>query len=43
MKKEREVERKERKAERAERIYLAEEETEKKIMRKKEEAAIAVS
>lgn len=41
--KQREVERKERKAERAERIFLAEETQEKKILQQKLEAALAVS
>lgn len=39
MAKERAIERKEKKAERAERIYLAEEEQEKKILQQKADAA----
>ena len=42
LKKEREFERKEKKAKRAERVFLAEEEQEQKILRQKEDAAIAV-
>ena len=41
--KEKQALRKERKAERLENVYLAEEETEKKIVQKKEELARAVS
>ncbi len=43
LKKEKAALRKERKAERLENVYLAEEETEKKIVQKKEELARAVS
>ena len=43
LKKEREALRKEKRAERAERVYLAEEETEKKIVKRKEDLARAVS
>ena len=43
MKKEKEALRKEKRAERAERVYLAEEETEKKTVKKKEDLARAVS
>ena len=41
--KERDAERKERKAEQRERVFLAEEDTEQKILKKKEDAAVAVS
>jgi hypothetical protein len=41
--KEREIERKERQAEKAERIFLAEETQEKKILQQKMDAARAVS
>ncbi len=43
LKKEKQALRKEKKAERMENVYLAEEETEKKIVQKKEDLARAVS